>query len=231
MIRQKILTTSQGTGCRVVCAHSLEQFDKRHLALNAIAKSQSTTVRRLLRLTHELQLNVLNIKVSIGYTTSFIERNTSEILLAAFKQECEKRMARKRAENPDARDIQAVKRYLHNITQSQQPLPRRGNRLNKVAIAQASGISRNAIYDIKEIQKLLEDHTDQDTKLHGVKIGSQLQIPEEYPRSATDSVTGPPLMPNGRPNKKRIAQEAGVSREVFYKNGNANKLLEQYLSA
>ena len=131
----------------------------------------------------------------------------------------------------ETRDVQAVKQYLHDLTQSQQPLPRCGNKLNKVAIAHACGIDRNAIYNIKEIQKLLEKQSKQDVKLHDTKIGSNLDILEEYLRSLTDSDKGLLLASNGKPNKRRIAQEAGIYRNVLYNYEGANNLLEKYLGS
>lgn len=153
-----------------------------------------------------------------------------ETLLKALTQKREKRQTKKHIKITEDRDIQAVKQYLNDLTIAHQTLPMCGNKLNKVEIAQASGIDRNAIYRNAEIQKLLDAHINRDVTLHDIKTGSQLEILGEYLRSLTDRDKGPPLILNGKPNKRRIAQEASIRRNVFYENAkDANKLLEEYL--
>ena len=110
-------------------------------------------------------------------------------------------------------------------------LPMCGTKLNKVAIARACGFDRNSIYKIQEIQKLLEDQNKQDIKLHGVKVGSPLEILEKFLRSLTESTKDPLLTSSDKPNKRRIALEAGIHRNILYNYDDATKLLDKYLSS
>ena len=231
MVSKGVITASRGTGYRTVCANSLKQFDENYLAMNSIARSQSTSAHRLVRLANELQLNLLQIMVPPkGYITSFIERSSLETLLTALQKKREKPLPKEKVKLAEERDVLAIKQYLHKLTKTQEPLPMIGNKLNKVAIAKASGIDRNSIYKIKEIQRLLKLQSKQDVELHDVKIGSQLEILEDFLQNLTNSAKRQLLAPNGKPNKRRIALEAGIYRNVVYNyKKDADKLFRQYL--
>lgn len=87
LLKQNILSTYYETGHRAVCTHSLKKFDNRYLALSVIARTHPTNAVRLARLSDELQLNTLHIKVPPrGFITSFIERKHKDKLLIALRQ-------------------------------------------------------------------------------------------------------------------------------------------------
>ena len=60
------------------------------------------------------------------------------------------------AESPALR----LEQYLQRLTTSGLPLPRRGGKLNKLQIAQACGVNRNALHANPELLQLLDAHVD-----------------------------------------------------------------------
>lgn len=228
MIKRGLLYEKSGTGRHVVCTSSVEGFHERYVAVNSLAKERSTTVRRLLRISEQIGVEVLNIEVPRGYITPFVERCFADALLSSFRKECDLRAERARSESAVERDTNAIKKYISRLAESGEALPRCGNKINKAAIAKAAGIDRNAIYKIAEIRRQLDDSDTEDAKEHSVRTDSEMTLLEKYLIRASGADGGLPLKANGRPNKLRIAREAGVDRSIFYKDDVASLLLARF---
>lgn len=228
LIERGLLCKKSRTGWRVVCTDSVGEFRERFVAVNSLAREHSTTVRRLLRISKQTGVDILKIRVPRGYTTSFVERQSADLLSFTFRKECDERAERARAESAVARDTSAVKKYIGRLAESGEALPRYGNKLNKSAIAKAAGIDRNAIYNIAEIKRLLSDRDTEDAKEHRVRTETEMTLLERYLTRVSGVDGGLSLKANGKPHKLRIAREAGVDRSVFYKNDAANLLLERF---
>ncbi len=135
-----------------ISSTSLEQFMAKHVSVCVIAKELNTSSKRLHRLCKTNAVPLMLVTRNSGNPTSFVQREDVEVL----KQLSTNYPARKAKNIDETRTVLAVRLYLEELRTQKAPLPYRGGKPNRQAIAKACGIDRGAFYNNMDVVKLVE---------------------------------------------------------------------------
>lgn len=131
---------------------SVDAFKKQYVSLSSIAADIDSSSKRLLRLCGLGDIAVLSIPRSQSSPAPFIERKAIDRL-----HELSQRFPARKSKAPDEnRTVAAVRLYLAKLKALGDPLPRRGGKPQRRAIAKACGIDRSAFYNNPEIVRLVD---------------------------------------------------------------------------
>ncbi len=133
---------------------SVDAFNKQYVSLSSIATDIGSSSKRLLGLCARGDVAVLSIPRSQGSPAPFIEQKDVDSL----NQLSLRFPARKPKALDENRTVAAVRLYLAELRALGDPLPRRGGKPQRQAIAKACGIDRNAFYNNPEIVRLVDNY-------------------------------------------------------------------------
>jgi hypothetical protein len=150
------LDTVQGRESLRISGESVHAFNKQYASLNSIAADIDSSSKRLLRLCDRGDIAVLSIPRPRSSPAPFIERKNIDTL-HCLAQRFPARKPKALGEN---RTLTAVRLYLAEIKTLSAPLPRRGGKPHRQAIAKACGIERSAFYKKPEIARLVADYAE-----------------------------------------------------------------------
>lgn len=128
---------------------SIDIFNARYVSLSGVAADIDSSSKRLLRLCKQGDISVLSIPRSQHSPAPFIDRKDVNSLI----QLSQRFPARKAKALDENRTLLAVRLYLADLRARGTPLPRRGGKPNRQAIAEACGINRCAFYNNPDIVK------------------------------------------------------------------------------
>lgn len=141
-----------------VTAASVERFAKSYIALSELARTLTSSSRRLMGLCEKNGIPLLTIARETGSVAPFLERQHIDALRKLAEENptrAEVTAARTEAGHPA---VEALRGYLHGLQARGEQLPLRGGKPNKVAISRACGFARDVLYDNKSAIALLHAH-------------------------------------------------------------------------
>jgi hypothetical protein len=141
-----------------VTAASVERFAKSYIALSELARTLTSSSRRLMGLCERNGIPLLTIARETGSVAPFLERQHIDALRKLAEENptrAEVTAARTEAGHPA---VEALRGYLHGLQARGEQLPLRGGKPNKVAISRACGFARDVLYDNKSAIALLHAH-------------------------------------------------------------------------
>jgi hypothetical protein len=212
-------------------ADSVGLFAQSYVPLARCAADWATSSPRLKQLCRQARIKVLEIAHYENGKSPFIKRRDTQLLHEAFIDDNRTKSDRTPKEtkpNP----VDQLRAYLQNLADNDQPLPWRGGLPNKIAIARACGFDRDVFY----------------TNPEAIGLFRAFVHKERHRRIAAGDFADPPIarllgyleqlkqsgesLPTrcGRPNKSVIAGNAGVDRDLFYRNNEATRMLEAFVN-
>jgi predicted DNA-binding transcriptional regulator AlpA len=200
---------------------AVEQFRTKYKSLAAIAGDLGSTTPALRRLCDAKSIPVIELdRDGGGPVQPIIDADRVGELKAAYAEN--QRLSR---EEIAELQVQALRSYLTGLVEAGGFLPRRGDKPNKVEIARQCGFDRNVLYGNPTAVAVLETHVE-------VEASRRLcQTPRDRIKSYCQALadTGQQLPQwQGRPNKLQIATACGFDRDVFRKQPELLKLLEDF---
>jgi hypothetical protein len=222
-----LATVQIGDLIRVTGA-SVEVFLATYQPVVQLAKQLETSATRLVRFIEGRGLQTLCLKRTSGRAEQAILLRKLQPEVSRLWLEEKKRLtdARPRQVCPEAERMSALMAYIDRMKKDGMPLPRRAGHLDKSAIAQACGFSRNEFYVRPELARLLEAACLEEKKRARYGSLDSVDVLRAYLLERRESGLDIPRKANGRPNKLVIAQDCGVPRNVFYKDEKAARMIE-----
>jgi hypothetical protein len=222
-----LATVQIGDLIRVTGA-SVEVFLATYQPVIQLAKQLETTATQLVRFIDGRGLQTLCLKRTSGRAEQAIFLRKLQPEVSRLWLEEKKRFADARPLQvcPEAERMSALTAYVDRTKKDGMPLPRRAGHLDKSAVAQACGFSRNEFYVRPELARLLAEACLEEKKRARYGSLDAVDVLRAYLLERRESGLGIPRKANGRPNKLLIAHDCGVSRNVFYKDEVAARMIE-----
>jgi hypothetical protein len=218
------LTTIRRHKTTRVTEASVEAFDRKYIALARLAYQIKASPRAL-----QLKCRREGIKTialpRAGHSTPqyFVRRDAKEMLIRLKSPD----PSPKKKTNSLGAYEEKLRRYLSQLLESSQLLPRKRGRPNLAAIGRACGFHRSIIKYHARLRDAIEGF-DRRERCEPGRIGpDSLQLLRGYLEGLTRD--GLPLPSHkGGANKRAIANACGIQRSVLYSHREAVKLLETY---
>jgi hypothetical protein len=152
-IKLGLLSAEHVRGRRRISAAAIDRFQAEYIAVCQIATTFGTLSRRLLQMCRDAGIEVVNVPRSKGPAQPLLRR-ADQAQLEQLWFDMNSKPANR--EEREAVSETVLRNYLERIQADGEELPRRGGKLNKVAIARACGFSRHVLYSYKGATALLD---------------------------------------------------------------------------
>jgi hypothetical protein len=215
---------------RQIDAGSVERFRQDYVALARCASRWKTSSARLKRLCKQTRIRLIQVPYGDGGNAGFIRQSAIDTLRSAMDDEDTQKRYRRRNQNSPTQAISSLHRYIQNLAQNNEPLPRRFGRPNKRAIALACGVTRDFFYTNSDAMRILEKFALQEQELlaaQGYIVKPPLARLGDYLEQLRKSGTPLPRRA-GRVNKLAVARNCGINRSVLHDDAKAAKMLATY---
>ena len=225
------LTTHAGPYYRSICEESVKKFSGSYVTINDAAVKLKSTSRALRWRAERQGRELLTITSRRGVRTAFLRRSEVDDFVSQIKRARKKAQRRLQKWREQNNTMEKLQEYLEQLKSTGCPLPRIGRSPNIRRIADASGFDRNAFYSNKKLREILTNFDEEEVKRRGLNRRTDLEVLEYYLESLSKNGKPIPTRNRGKINKKAIAIEAGIERDVFYKSPEADNLVSKYFSS
>ncbi|MBU3695428.1 TniQ family protein [Dechloromonas sp.] len=137
-----------------ISSERIEQFTSMYASICGLAREMNTSSNRLLRLCDMGAVPLMQVQRNSGQPTSFVLRQDVETL----KRLAILHPARKPKALDENRTVATVRMYLAELRSLGEPLPRRGDKPHRLAIAKACGIDRGVFYRNEDALELIASY-------------------------------------------------------------------------
>ncbi|MEM9388487.1 MAG: TniQ family protein [Pseudomonadota bacterium] len=193
---------------RRIDVSSVRKFGREYCSLTALANQTGTSTRSLMRMAKGAELQILSVKTGSAVESGFVPRSEVRTLKAII------RVRDNPPETPSAPTVvERLSQYFESLRRTSTALPRVGTKPNLRAIANASGVNRCLFYQNQEARELLGEAERHDARRYGIDSRPELEILAAYLKELKARGKSLPTY-GGIPNKRLIAQEAGVDRNL-----------------
>ncbi|MFM0721163.1 TniQ family protein [Paraburkholderia strydomiana] len=210
-------------------ADSVEQFAQSYVPLARCAADWATSSPHLKQICRHARIKVLEIAHYENGKSPFINRRDTQRLHEAFNDNSRARSAgtpKETKPNP----VDQLRAYLQNLADNDQPLPWRAGLPNKIAVARACGFDRDVFYSNPEaiglFRAFVRKERDRRIAAGDFADGPMARLRSYLERLKQNGESLPTCC--GRPNRSVIAGNAGVDRDLFYRSGEATRMLETF---
>ncbi len=223
------LTIQAGPYHRSICEKSVHEFSEVYVTLNDLAVKMNSSSMAMRRRAEKRKLKLLTVTSSRGVKTFFLRRSDVESFVSEMIMANKKANERLQAWHKQNDTADKLQRYLKKLRSSGEALPRVGRKPNFRRIADACGFNRNAFYNNKSLRETMLSFDLEDAKRCGIDRNTDLEILGRYLESRKKLGKPIPTIRKQRVNKKAIALEAGIDRNIFYKSDEAENLIMHFL--
>jgi hypothetical protein len=204
-----------------VTHESIDAFLSAYVSLISIARRLNASVRGLKNICTDIGVEIINVPKAHNLSLAIVSIDHEKEIVDRFEIE---HTEQKRS------PIDALMQYFQQLRVDRLPLPRRGLKPNKVAIAENCGFDRSAFSKNHHVMDLLEQFDIEDATRHGISL---MATPEDILKSYLSQLEtkGIAIPVSGKkPNKLAIAEACGFNRKIFYLNKEMDSILREYVN-